>query len=55
MVKVVYEKLLAFETWGMEYLKKEFFCHIMYLLFMYQSTILYYVVFNKCKISYLQK
>ena len=35
--------------------KKEFFCHIMYLLFIYQSSILYYVVFNKCKISYLQK
>ena len=27
----------------------------MHLLFMYQTTILNYVVFNKCKISYLQK
>ena len=27
----------------------------MYLLFMQHSTILFYEVFNKCKISYLQK
>ena len=42
-------------VWNLFYLKKEFLCHIMYLLFMYQSTILFYEVFNKCKISYLQK